>query len=146
MKKIFKLLSPRSSSPDALMLQNGVGLEHSWFNLGEEEGQLAVDIYQTDDAVVVKSTIAGARSKDIDISLVDDMLTIRGTRELDEDVASDSYLFRECYWGKFSRSIIMPIEVRGDKVAASLHNGVLTVILPKVKKSKHTTIRIKDNA
>lgn len=146
MKKIFKLLSQHSSSPDALNLQNGVGSEHSWFNLGEEEGQLAVDIYQTDDAVVVKSTIAGARSKDIDISLVDDMLTIRGTRELDDEVASDAYLFRECYWGKFSRSIIMPIEVRGDKVAASLHNGVLTVILPKAKKSKHTTIRIKENA
>ncbi len=146
MKKFLNLLSSNQNKDDALVLQNGVNSEHSWLNFGEEEGQLAVDIYQTDDSVIVKSTIAGARSKDIEISLVDDMLTIKGNRELDEEVATDSYLFRECYWGKFSRSIILPIEVKGDKVQASLHNGVLTVVLPKVKKSKHTRIHIKDNA
>jgi len=117
---------------------------HDWLNFGEEEGLLAVDIYQTDDEVVVKSTIAGATSKDIEISLVDDMLTIRGTRELDENVATDAYLFRECYWGKFSRSIILPVEVRGDKVNAVIHNGVLTITLPKAKRSKHTKIRIRE--
>jgi HSP20 family protein len=146
MKKIFNLLSQTEDSSNALILNNGATGEHSWLNFGEEEGQLAVDIYQTDDEVIVKSTIAGARSKDIEISLVDDMLTIRGTRELDEEVANDAYLFRECYWGKFSRSIILPVEVRGDKVSASLHNGVLTVKLPKAKRSKHTKIRVKENS
>ncbi len=146
MKKIFNLLSKTEDSSNALILNNGANAEHSWLNFGEEEGQLAVDIYQTDNEVIVKSTIAGARSKDIEISLVDDMLTIRGTRELDEEVSNDAYLFRECYWGKFSRSIILPVEVRGDKVSASLHNGVLTVVLPKAKRSKHTKIRVKENS
>lgn len=119
--------------------------EHNWLNFGEEEGQLSVDIYQTDDSLIVKSTIAGATSKDVEISLVDDMLTIRGQREADDEVANDAYLYRECYWGRFSRSIVLPVEVRGDKVAASLHNGVLTVILPKAKRSKHTNIKVKES-
>jgi len=128
-----------------LILNNGTTENDShWLNFGEEEGQLAVDIYQTDDDLIIKSTIAGATSKDIEISLVDDMLTIRGQREQDEEVAIDAYLYRECYWGRFSRSIVLPVEVRGDKVIASLQNGVLTVVLPKTKRSKHTKIRIKE--
>lgn len=144
MKKFFRLFEERDSG-STLMLNNGAD-EHnqSWLNFGEEEGQLAVDIYQTDDEIIVKSTIAGATSKDVEISLVDDMLTIRGQRELSEPVAADAYLYRECYWGKFSRSIVLPVEVRGDKVVASLHNGVLTVILPKSKRSKHTKIKVKE--
>lgn len=145
MKKLFRLLGHETTAPASLVLNNGVSdNDHAWLNLGEEEGQLAVDIYQTDEALVVKSTIAGATSKDIEISLVDDMLTIRGQRELDEEVSTDAYLYRECYWGRFSRSIVLPVEVRGDKVVASLHNGVLTVVLPKAKRSRHTSIRVKE--
>jgi len=146
MKKLFRLLGREISDPSPVLMHNSASEpEHAWFNFGEEEGQLAVDIYQTDDNLVVKSTIAGASSKDIEISLVDDMLTIRGRRELDEEVMADAYLYRECYWGKFSRSIMLPVEVRGDKVMASLHNGVLTVTLPKAKRSKHTSIRVKES-
>ena len=115
-----------------------------WPSFGEEEGQLSVDIYQTEDAVVVKSTIAGASATDIEISLVEDILTIKGRRESEEHIAADAYLYRECYWGRFSRSIVLPIEVKGDKVAASLHNGVLTITLPKARRSKTTTIKVKE--
>jgi HSP20 family protein len=145
MKKFFRLLEESAAPSSALILNNAADAnEHSWLNFGEEEGQLSVDIYQTDDELVIKSTIAGATSKDIDISLVDDMLTIRGRRDPQEDVPNDAYLYRECYWGKFSRSIVLPVEVRGDKVMASLHNGVLTIILPKSKRSKHTNIKVKE--
>lgn len=145
MKKLFRMLGREINDSSPLLLNKGASEnEHAWLNFNEEEGQLAVDIYQTDDDLIVKSTIAGAASKDIEISLIDDMLTIRGRRELDEEVATDAYLYRECYWGKFSRSIMLPVEVRGDKVSASLHNGVLTVILPKAKRSKHTSIRVKE--
>jgi HSP20 family protein len=144
MKKLFHILGQKMPPATPLILHDGAGDgEHNWLNFGEEEGQLSVDIYQTDDSLVVKSTIAGATSKDIEISLVDDMLTIRGQRELDEEIPSEAYLYRECYWGRFSRSIVLPVEVRGDKVEASLHNGVLTVVLPKAKRSKHTKIRVK---
>ncbi len=146
MKKLFRLFKEEVAGSSALMLNNGVhDNDHAWLNFGEEEGQLSIDVYQTDEDLIVKSTIAGAASGDIEISLIDDMLTIRGKRELDEDVPSDAYLYRECYWGRFSRSIVLPVEVRGDKVAASLHNGVLTVVLPKAKRSKHTKIKIKDS-
>jgi HSP20 family protein len=145
MKKLFRMLGREINDSSPVFLNKGASEnEHAWLNFNEEEGQLAVDIYQTDDDLIVKSTIAGAASKDIEISLIDDMLTIRGRRELDEEVASDAYLYRECYWGKFSRSIMLPVEVRGDKVSASLHNGVLTVVLPKAKRSKHTSIRVKE--
>lgn len=145
MKKLFHILSQKMPEGTPLILNNGANdNDNNWLNFGEEEGQLAVDIYQTDEDLIIKSTIAGANSKDIEVSLVDDMLTIRGQREQEEQVATDAYLYRECYWGRFSRSIVLPVEVRGDKVLASLHNGVLTVILPKAKRSKHTKIKVKE--
>ena len=145
MRKILPAFRREDKNRSSLVMNNGLSEnDGAWLNFGEEEGQLAVDIYQTDQALIIKSTIAGATSKDIEISLVDDMLTIRGQRELDEEIANDAYLYRECYWGKFSRSIVLPVEVRGDKVNASLHNGVLTVVLPKAKRSRHTSIKIKE--
>lgn len=145
MRKILPAFRREDKNRSTLVMNNGLSEnDGAWLNFGEEEGQLAVDIYQTDQALIIKSTIAGATSKDIEISLVDDMLTIRGQRELDEVISNDAYLYRECYWGKFSRSIVLPVEVRGDKVTASLHNGVLTVVLPKAKRSRHTSIKIKE--
>jgi len=145
MRKILPAFRREDKNRSTLVMNNGLSEnDGAWLNFGEEEGQLAVDIYQTDQALIIKSTIAGATSKDIEISLVDDMLTIRGQRELDEVISNDAYLYRECYWGKFSRSIVLPVEVRGDKVNASLHNGVLTVVLPKAKRSRHTSIKIKE--
>jgi len=108
------------------------------------EGQLSVDVYGTDDEIVIKSTIAGVRPEDIDISINNDMLTIRGERSQDEDESIDDYYYQECYWGGFSRSIILPVEVEGDKVSASLKNGVLTVRLPKARKTKSISVKVKE--
>ncbi len=145
MKRFFKLIGRQVSPSAPLVLHNPEQPSSDWPGFGEEEGQLSVDIYQTEDAVIVKSTIAGATTDDIDISLVEDMLTIRGKREQPEAVANDAYLYRECYWGKFSRSIVLPVEIKSDKVIASIHNGVLTITLPKAHRSKTTTIRVKQN-
>ena len=142
MKKMFNRFR-RAEAAEPLVLHRPE-TANSWPGFGEEEGQLAVDIYQTEEAVIVKSTIAGATSSDIDVSLVEDILTIKGRRELPENVPADAYLYRECYWGKFSRTIILPFELKNDKVSASLHNGVLTVTLPKARRSKETTIKVKD--
>lgn len=143
MNKLFKLIGRQVAPSGPLVLHNPSQQSSEWPGFGEEEGQLSVDIFQTEDTVVVKSTIAGATTDDIDISLVEDMLTIRGKREQPEAVPSDAYLYRECYWGKFSRSVVLPVEIKGDKVSASLHNGVLTVTLPKAHRSKQTSIRVK---
>ncbi len=109
------------------------------------EGQLSVDVYGTDSEVVVVSTIAGVTSDKIDISINNDMLTIRGERSQETDKSIEDHYYQECYWGGFSRSIILPVEVEADKVSASLKNGVLTVRLPKARKSKSVSIKVKES-
>ncbi len=108
------------------------------------EGQLSVDVYSTDKEIVIKSTIAGVQTEDIDISVNNDMLTIRGERQNEADTKLEEYYYQECYWGSFSRSIILPVEVDSDKVAASLKNGGLTIRLPKVRKAKNISVKVKE--
>ncbi|MFA6410872.1 MAG: Hsp20/alpha crystallin family protein [Candidatus Buchananbacteria bacterium] len=110
----------------------------------ENEGQLMLDVFQDEDNIYVKSTIAGVLPQDLEISLNNDMLTIRGNRSHEQKAASCEYFYRECYWGKFSRSIILPIEVQVDKVSAILKNGVLTITLPKVKKQRNIPVKLEN--
>jgi HSP20 family molecular chaperone IbpA len=95
------------------------------------EGQLAVDVYQDKGNIIIKSTIAGVRPQDLDVAITNDTVTIRGKRELETRVEEQDFFFQECYWGGFSRSIILPCEVRADRSVASLKAGVLTITLPK---------------
>ena len=115
--------------------------EDGWL-ADNNEGELSVDVFQSDDYVVIKSTIAGVKPEDIDIAIDNDMITIRGERSQEETVQEDDYLYQECYWGAFSRSIILPVEVKSEEVQASLKNGVLTVKLPKAKKSKSVSVKV----
>ncbi|MFA6908847.1 MAG: Hsp20/alpha crystallin family protein [Patescibacteria group bacterium] len=113
--------------------------------LQDYSGQLAVDVYQTEKEVVIVSTIAGVRPEEIDISINNDMVTIRGRREQDMTITDDQYFYKECYWGGFSRSIILPVEVKADRVQAGLKNGILTITLPKViKANKVKVIKVKE--
>lgn len=96
-----------------------------------EEGQLTVDIFDDGASLVVQSSVAGARPEDIDISLEDNMLTIRGTRARANEVNDDNFYYRELYWGSFSRSIILPEEVDFQRADAAIKNGLLTIKLPK---------------
>lgn len=115
-----------------------------WLENDYEEGQLSIDVYQTPDKLIVTSTIAGVKPEDIDISINNDMLTIRGKRETQENIDADDYLYRECYWGSFSRSIILPVEIKAQEIEASLENGVLTIVLPKAKVSKQISIKVRE--
>ncbi len=126
--------------------ENNEDENNEWLGDEEEEGQLSIDVYQTPRAIVVKSTIAGVKPEDIDISINNDMLTIRGKREIKEEIKEEDYLYRECYWGSFSRSIILPVEIEAEKVEAELENGVLTITLPKAKVSKQISIKVKEKA
>src|SRR3989344_1149397 len=109
----------------------------------ESEGQLTVDVYQTPNEIVIKSTIAGVKPENIDINITNDMVTIKGRREKDEEVKSENYYYQECYWGPFSRSIILPVDVEADRAGASMKNGILTLKLPKVEKVKTKKILVK---
>ena len=108
----------------------------------DDEGQLTVDVYQTDDDVVIKSTIAGVTADDIDIAITNDMVTIKGKRNPDEHIAESDYYYQELYWGPFSRSIILPEDIDVEKANASMKNGILTLRLPKLAKSRMKKVKI----
>jgi len=115
--------------------------EEGW--AGDSEGQLTIDVYQTDSEIVIKSTIAGVKPEDLDVSINNDMVTIRGDRKNDEVVEGENYYYQECYWGTFSRSVILPVEVIADKAEASMKNGILTIRLPKADTTKSKRIQVR---
>lgn len=110
------------------------------FWAGNEDGQLAVDVYETDTELVLRSAIAGVDLEDLEVFLHNDMLTVRGTRKL-ECEADARALVSECHWGSFSRSVILPTEIDAERIAATLKDGVLTVRMPKVERSKRIRVR-----
>lgn len=108
----------------------------------DTEGQLTVDVFQTDDDIVIKSTIAGVGVDDIDISVSNEMVTIKGRRQPNEKIRSADYYHQELYWGPFSRKIILPEEVDPDGAKASMNNGLLTIRLPKLSKLRTRKVKI----
>jgi len=139
-KSLFK--SSDSDKEVGLEVQGSLPKEkdEGWL---ESEGQLTIDVYQTPQEIIIKSAVAGVRPEDIDISIVNDMVTIKGQRSQEETVKSDDYFYQECYWGRFSRSVILPVEVDSDRINASLKNGILTIRMPKLDKAKVKKIKIK---
>ena len=110
--------------------------KEKWPNFGgEAEGQLAIDVYQTESDLVVQSAIAGVRPENLDIVLEKDILTIKGTREKPFDEEGD-FFSQECYWGPFSREIILPAEVDPNQATAKMKEGVLTIRIPKILREK----------
>lgn len=106
-------------------------------------GELAVDVYQTTDAIVVKALIAGVQPSTIDIALTREMLTITGSRADDKEVEEDGYYQRELYWGSFTRTILLPEEVDVDMAEASEKHGVLMIRLPKINKKRQTRLKVR---
>lgn len=109
----------------------------------DAEGQLTIDVYQTDNDIVIKSTIAGVKPEDLDISINNDMVTIKGERKNEESIEHGNYYYQECYWGSFSRSVLLPVDVISDKTEASLKNGILTLRLPKADTTKIKKIQVR---
>lgn len=109
----------------------------------EAEGELAVDVYQTANNFIIEATIAGVDPENIDVSLSSDSVSIKGKREKVERVREGDYLVQECFWGRFSRTIILPQDFDSDKANASIKNGVLKITLPKINKIKAKKIKVK---
>lgn len=116
---------------------------HSESSYQTEEGRLTIDVYEKEDAIVIKSTIAGVDPDELDIDITSDSVTIRGERQKDETVKEEDYFYQECYWGVFSRSVILPTEIDPDKADAVIQNGILTITLPKLSKSQQKKIKVK---
>jgi HSP20 family protein len=108
----------------------------------EPEGELAVDMYQTDEELVILSAIAGVKSEDLNLYLEGDMLFIEGERKKPIQEGGD-YFLQECYWGKFSRKIVLPVEINPEKISATFKDGILTIRLQKISKERRKKILIK---
>jgi HSP20 family protein len=111
----------------------------------DEEGQLAIDMYQTPTEIILKTMVAGVKPEDIDISVTRDMVTIRGKREDLVESTGDDYFHRELYWGTFSRTVILPQEVEVEDAEATNKNGLLTIKMPKLDKNRQTKLRVKSS-
>lgn len=110
----------------------------------EFEGQLSVDIYQTDRDLIIKAPVAGVDPDDLEVSITEDSFSIRGKRHDEHKQEKGNYFTHECYWGSFSRSETLPIPVHAEKAEASINKkGVLTIRVPKMTESKGKTLKIK---
>ena len=124
----------------------------------EREGKLAIDLYQTEKEIVIISTIAGIKSENLDISLENEILTIKGKREnpviekkdykrhspIQPHLRGENYIYQECYWGPFSRKIFLPEKIDIKKIEAIIKNGILILKLPKIEEEKIKKIEIKE--
>ena len=105
-------------------------------------GQLAVDVYETEDRLVVKARTAGVNKEDLDVSISDGILTISGTLSSGDDTDATNWHIQECYWGEFSRTLALPVAVKEDEVEAVLKDGVLAISFTKVKQEQAKKIQI----
>ena len=114
--------------------------EDDWF---EPEGELAVDVYETGDEITIQATIAGVNPDDLDVSIENDVVTITGERTNTEEEEGKNYFYQECFWGAFSRQIILPTEVDGGRAEASMKNGVFTLRIPKIERKKLRKVKVR---
>jgi HSP20 family protein len=127
--KIKKMFSEENESADLLA--------------EDYEGQLALDAYQTEDEVVIKAPIAGVNEADLDVSITDDVLTIKGQRKQEQEIKAENFIAQECYWGSFSRSLTLPPGCLSDKSKATLlKTGVLIIRIPKKPEKKIKKLEI----
>ncbi len=132
---------------DELELEETVETELTDENITneEEEGQLAVDMYQTPTEIIIKTMVAGVKPEDLDIAITRDMVTIRGRRLESHDSSDNDFFHKELYWGSFSRTIVLPVEVEIEEAEASEKHGLLTLTLPKIDKNKQSKLKVRTN-
>lgn len=118
--------------------------DQQWPEVEEPEGELSIDVFQDKNNIYIQSAMAGVKPENLEISVHHDMVTIRGRREKNQIVAQKDYFYQECFWGKFSRSIILPFNIKTDQIKAEIDNGILTITLPKLKHQHNIPIEVKD--
>ena len=109
----------------------------------EGSGELAIDVYQTPNEIILKALVAGVRPEDLDISITRDMVDIRGKRIEQKEVQEDDFFYRELYWGSFTRTVLLPQEVDVDSAEAVEKHGLLTIRLPKINKDRQAKVKVK---
>jgi len=142
-ERASRFLRKRAPNQGAAVIHPTASEEPASSPAGAEEGQLTVDIWDDGENILVQSFVGGVRPEDIDVSLQEDTLTVRGARKRAQEVSQSNFYYRELFWGTFSRSIILPQEVDFTKAEAALKGGLLTVKLPKKDKGeKKITVKV----
>ena len=131
-------MAPQQMAPQAAAMP----AEDEWDEDDSVPGQLAVDVYETKDKLVVKARTAGVNKHDLDVSISDNQLTIRGTLSSGTEEGVENYFLQECYWGEFSRTIALPVPVKEDEIEAMLKDGVLTISFSKVQQDTVKKIQV----
>jgi HSP20 family protein len=119
-----------------------VAAQDEWDESEDLPGQLAVDVYETKEKLVVKARTAGVNKHDLDVSISDNTLSIRGTLSAGNEEDVVNYFVQECYWGEFSRSIALPVPVKEEEIEAVLKDGVLTISFTKLKQDTVKKIQV----
>jgi HSP20 family protein len=136
--KVEKIEEPEVKKEEEIKEEKVKIKKEKWF---ETEGELAADIYQTENDLVIQSAIAGVRSENLDISIEGDVITIKGNREKPGE--GGIYFTQECYWGPFSRKVILPVEIDPNRIEATMKEGILTIRLPKIERERKRKIEVK---
>ncbi|MFA6917479.1 MAG: Hsp20/alpha crystallin family protein [Candidatus Gracilibacteria bacterium] len=110
--------------------------------IGKEYGQLSLDIFHLEKEIVIMAPIAGVKEEDITISITDDVLVIKGSRQNKFEVPEENYYTRECFWGSFSRSIVLPQEADTRGISAKFDNNVLEIHIPRTEMEPTKVIKI----
>lgn len=127
----------------AAQTQTPAASDSAWEdNEDDFPGQLAVDVYETAEKLIVKARTAGVNKEDLDVSISDGILTISGTLSSGDDTDATNWHIQECYWGEFNRTLALPVAVKEDEVEAVLKDGVLTVSFNKIKQEQAKKITI----
>lgn len=135
-------LNDDTLTTETMNIASGAG-EDNWDESEEEfPGQLAVDVYETEDKLVIKARTAGVNKEELDVSISDGILTISGTLNSGDDTDATNWHIQECYWGEFSRTLALPVSVKEDEVEAVLKDGVLTIRFNKIRQEAAKKIQI----
>ncbi|MEK7588806.1 MAG: Hsp20/alpha crystallin family protein [Patescibacteria group bacterium] len=116
---------------------------NAWMEEENDEAELTVDVFQTSSDIMLQTMVAGVKPEDLDLTIGRDMITIKGKRENEQNIPQENYFTKELYWGKFSRTILLPQEVEPDQSEATEHHGLLTIRLQKVDKEKKASVKVK---
>lgn len=133
-KKFEKKLEPVKQKERRAKKKEEV-LPEQWLP-GGAIGQLSVDLYDAGDSLIIKSMVAGVTPEAIDITVEPDLITIKGERKQEEKIERKNYFYQECFWGKFSRTLVLPAPVKPEEVKANIKNGILIIILPKAEEKR----------
>jgi HSP20 family molecular chaperone IbpA len=141
-----EILAPQQGSSRKVIPNAGPVVQQSSYIAHEEtpaEGQLPVDVYQTANEIIIRAFVAGVRPDEMNVSISRDMVEIQGSREERDQVSGPDYFSQELFWGSFSRTVLLPQEIDVDASTATAKDGLITIVMPKLDKTRQTKLRVK---